>query len=68
MTMHNTTIGNTVMYDNIPLVNFASTPESAWQVYIGGSIAVRETNAGLVQIKTKDDDEWKTVTTKAVYA
>jgi hypothetical protein len=52
------------MYDGIPLVNFASTPESAWQVYLGGSIAVRETNAGVIQIKTKDETVWTTVGTK----
>lgn len=68
MTMTNTTIGHTVRYDNIPLVNFASTPDSTWQVYLGGSIAVRETNAGLIQIKTADSTEWETVTTKEVYA
>ncbi len=67
MTMHNTTIGHTVTYDNQPLVAFASTPDSAWQVYLGGSIAVRETNAGLIQIKTADRDEWDTVGSKVVY-
>lgn len=65
--MTNTTIGHTVTLDNIPLVNFASTPDSVWQVYLGGSIAVRETHAGLVQIKAKDDTSWTTVTTKEVY-
>jgi hypothetical protein len=65
--MHNTTIGNTVTLDNIPLVSFASTPDSVWQVYLGGSIAVRETHAGLIQTKTGDDQTWTTVGTKAVY-
>jgi hypothetical protein len=67
MTMHNTTLGHTVTYNNQPLVAFASTPESAWQVYLGGSIAVRETNAGLIQIKTADEDRWTTVASKEVY-
>lgn len=68
MAMTNTTLGHTVTLDTIPLVNFASTPDSVWQVYLGGSIAVRETHAGLIQIKTKDSTEWETVTTKEVYA
>jgi hypothetical protein len=65
--MTNTTLGHTVALDNIPLVNFASTPDSVWQVYLGGSIAVRETHTGVIQIKVGDDPTWRTVGAKEVY-
>jgi hypothetical protein len=67
MTMTNTTLGHTVTLDNQPLVAFASTPDSVWQVYLGGSIAVRETHAGRIEIKTKDNNDWTFVATKEVY-
>ena len=54
--------------DQIPLVTSVRSAESAWNLYIGGSIQVRETNAGLIQIRTGDETEWTTVTTKAVLA
>lgn len=66
--MTNTTLGHTVTLDTIPLVNFASTPDSVWQVYLGGSIAVRETHSGVIQIKKGDDPTWYTVASKEVYA
>lgn len=50
--------------DQIPLVSYARTKESVWNVYIGGVIQVRETNAGLVQIRVGDDTAWETVSTK----
>lgn len=53
--------------DTIPLVSHVRTVDTAWNVYIGGSIQVRETNAGLIQIRTEDTTTWTTVGTKAVY-
>jgi hypothetical protein len=57
-----------VAEDTIPLVTYVSSKESAWNVYIGGSVQVRETNAGLVQVRTDDATEWTTVGTRGVYA
>lgn len=56
-----------VVEDEIPLVTYAQTRDSQWQVYIGGSVAVRETNSGLIQAKTGDSNEWITLGTKEVY-
>lgn len=57
-----------VAEDTLPLVTSARTPDSVWNVYIGGSIQVRETNSGLIQVRTtQTDDEWLTVGTKEVY-
>ena len=53
-----------VVEDQIPLVSYARTRESVWNVYIGGVIQVRETNAGLVQIRVGDSTVWETVSTK----
>lgn len=53
-----------VVEDQIPLVSYARTKESVWNVYIGGVIQVRETNAGLVQIRVGDSTAWETVSTK----
>jgi hypothetical protein len=56
------------MEDEMPLVTYARTPDSVWNLYIGGSVQVRETNAGLVQVRTtQTGDEWLTVGTKEVY-
>lgn len=54
--------------NELPLASFANTRESAWQFYIGGSVAIRETNAGEIQVKLGDATEWTTVGTKEVYA
>lgn len=54
------------MKEPIPLAAFANTRESAWQFYIGGSVAIRETNAGEIQVKLGDDTGWTTVGTKEV--
>lgn len=54
--------------DSIPLVTYASTPDSVWNVYIGGSVQVRETNTGLIQVRTEGNLHWQTVGSKAVYA
>lgn len=54
--------------DQIPLVTYARTNDTVWQVYVGGSIAVRETNSGNIEIKTADQTNWTRVATKEVYA
>jgi hypothetical protein len=54
--------------DTIPLVTYANTPDSVWSVYIGGSVQVRETNSGLIQVRTGDAEDWTTVGSKEVYA
>ena len=54
--------------DQIPLVTYARTKDTAWNLYIGGTVQVRETNAGIVQVRTGTDTEWTTVGTKEVYA
>lgn len=53
-----------VVEDQIPLVSYARTKESVWNVYIGGVIQVRETNAGLIQVRVGDNITWITVSTK----
>ena len=42
-------------------VNFADTPGSVWQVYVGGVVAVRLSVDGLVQVKVGDSTVWSTV-------
>lgn len=42
-------------------VNFADTPGSVWQVYVGGVVAVRLSVDGLVQVKVGDGTVWSTV-------
>ena len=42
-------------------VNFADTPGSVWQVYVGGVVAVRLSVGGLVQVKVGDGTVWSTV-------
>jgi hypothetical protein len=60
--------GYNVANDEIPLVTYARTADTAWNLYIGGTVQVRETNAGLVQVRTGDETDWTTVGTKEVYA
>jgi len=55
------------MNDEMPLVNYARTPDTVWNLYIGGSVQVRETNSGLIQVRTTQTDDWLTVGTKEVY-
>ena len=42
-------------------VNFAVVPGSVWQVYVGGVVAVRLSEEGLVQVKMGDSTVWSTV-------
>ena len=60
--------GYNVAQDQIPLVTYARTRDTAWNVYIGGSVQVRETNAGLIQVRTADQTDWQTVGAREVYA
>lgn len=60
--------GYNVAEDQIPLVTYARTKDTAWNLYIAGSVQVRETNAGLIQVRTGTQIEWLTVGTKEVYA
>jgi hypothetical protein len=58
-----------VAEDKIPLVTTASQSTAAvWSVYIGGSIQVRETNAGAIEYRMGDDTEWTFAGVKEVYA
>lgn len=46
--------------DEMPLVSYVRTVDAAWNLYIGGAIQVRETNAGEVQYRMGDETEWTT--------
>jgi hypothetical protein len=54
--------------DKIPLVTAASQSTAAvWSVYIGGSIQVRETNAGEIQYRMGEDTKWTFAGMKGAY-
>lgn len=52
--------------DTIPLVTSVRTVDTAWNLYIGGAIQVREKNNGEVQFRMGGDTEWTTAGFKEV--
>lgn len=57
-----------VIDDQIPLVTYAATKDTVWNLYIGGSIQVRELNSGTIEYRMADDTEWTFAGLKGVYA
>lgn len=57
-----------VAEDQIPLVTYVNSKESAWNVYLGGSIQVRERNNGAIEYRMSEDTEWTFAGMKEVYA
>lgn len=46
--------------DTIPLVTSVRTVDTAWNLYIGGAIQVREKNNGEIQFRMGDETKWTT--------
>lgn len=41
-----------------PLVTAVRTVDTAWNLYIGSAIQVRETNSGRIEYRMGDETEW----------
>lgn len=52
--------GYNMIEDEIPLVSYVRSVDTVWNLYIGGAIQVRETNAGEIQYRMGDEIDWTT--------
>lgn len=50
--------GYNVIEDTIPLVTSVRTVDTAWSIYVGGVIQIREKNTGEIQYRMGGETEW----------